>query len=637
MQRAESFLEIKSIDEDQRIIEGIASTPTTDRMGDVVDPLGVVFELPIPLHLYHDSEQPVGDVEFAKATKAGIPFRARIKKMLEPGRVRDRLDEAWHSVKAGLLKKVSIGFNPIEQERIKETGGTRFTKWEWLELSLVSIPANPQAGIIAFKATDVEQPAAHGKAAPAKSPGASGSVKLIPHKSGARPVKTISEKIKDYEATRTSKEAERDALQEKVLDEGRTKDASEREAFDAMTAEIKSLNEEIADLRVMERDNASKAKPVDGSSTEKAGASRGTPLVQVHRANLPKGTAFTRYAMALAAGKGSLSDALHYAERWKNTTPEVLNHIRGITTKAEPGTTTDDVYGWAGPLVYPNNLVSEFVGLLMPATIIGKLTGIRQVPFNVRIPVQTGGSTVNWVGEAAPKPVSQLSFDSMSLGRHKVAGIVVLTDELVKDSSPSAEEAVRRDLVAQTVRFLDAAFIDPNLTASANNPASITQGVSGSGASGTDAEALYADLNAALATFDDTDLGTGSLYILMRPSTARGISALRNALGQFEFSGLSAAGGTLMGFPVIVSNSVPSGDVILVKADEIFMADDGTVALDASNQATLDMNGGDTPDFSLWQKNCIGIRAERGMTWAKRRADAVALITGADYGPAVAS
>src|SRR5512135_801284 len=47
--RAYSTILIKSINEDQRIIEGVASTPTADRVGDIVEPLGAKFNLPMPL------------------------------------------------------------------------------------------------------------------------------------------------------------------------------------------------------------------------------------------------------------------------------------------------------------------------------------------------------------------------------------------------------------------------------------------------------------------------------------------------------------------------------------------------------------------------------------------------------------
>ena len=59
------------------------------------------------------------------------------------------------------------------------------------------------------------------------------------------------------------------------------------------------------------------------------------------------------------------------------------------------------------------------------------------MPFNVAIPVQTGGSTVNWVGEEAVKPVTELAFSLVELGYDKIAGIVVLTEELVRLSTPS--------------------------------------------------------------------------------------------------------------------------------------------------------------------------------------------------------
>jgi hypothetical protein len=49
MKRAHSLLTIKSFDESSGEFEGIASTPSTDRMGDIVEPKGAKFTLPMPL------------------------------------------------------------------------------------------------------------------------------------------------------------------------------------------------------------------------------------------------------------------------------------------------------------------------------------------------------------------------------------------------------------------------------------------------------------------------------------------------------------------------------------------------------------------------------------------------------------
>lgn len=141
---------IKSIKEDERVIEGIASTPSVDRVGDIVEPAGAVFKLPLPLMLDHDHRLVVGKVEWAEVTKAGIRFRARIAKIVDPGAAKDLVDMAWAFVKASLRDCVSIGFRPIEHARI-EGGGVRFISWEWYELSLVGVPANAEALITGRK------------------------------------------------------------------------------------------------------------------------------------------------------------------------------------------------------------------------------------------------------------------------------------------------------------------------------------------------------------------------------------------------------------------------------------------------------------------------------------------------------
>jgi len=113
MNRAYAVLAIRAVDDEQRVIEGIATTPSTDRMGDIVEPMGATFALPMPLLWQHDHAAPVGMVEFAKPTKAGIPFKATLARVDEPGRLKDRIDEAWQSVKAGLIRAVSIGFGRL--------------------------------------------------------------------------------------------------------------------------------------------------------------------------------------------------------------------------------------------------------------------------------------------------------------------------------------------------------------------------------------------------------------------------------------------------------------------------------------------------------------------------------------------
>lgn len=149
MQRAYSVLEVKDVDEDARVITGIATTPTPDRMADVVLPEGAVFKLPLPLLWQHNPGAPIGHVTQAKVTKKGIEIVAEIAKG-----VHEDIERAWKYIRAGLVRGLSIGFRGLDTEQIPNSWGVIFEKWEWLELSAVTIPANAEATITSVKKFD---------------------------------------------------------------------------------------------------------------------------------------------------------------------------------------------------------------------------------------------------------------------------------------------------------------------------------------------------------------------------------------------------------------------------------------------------------------------------------------------------
>jgi len=144
--RAYSCIEVKAVNEERRIIRGVATSPAVDRVGDIVDPMGVKFQNPLPLLWQHKHDKPIGTVKFDAPTEKGINFEAELPVVSEAGTLRDRIEEAWQSIKLGLVRAVSIGFRPIEYSFMEE-GGIRFIESEVFELSAVTIPANEQAVI----------------------------------------------------------------------------------------------------------------------------------------------------------------------------------------------------------------------------------------------------------------------------------------------------------------------------------------------------------------------------------------------------------------------------------------------------------------------------------------------------------
>lgn len=647
MNRAYSLLEIKAVDDDARVITGIATTPSPDRMDDVVEPKGAQFKLPIPFLWQHNHDQPVGHVTKATVTASGIEVTVELAKVDEPGTLKDRLDEAWQSIKARLVRGLSIGFSPIESANIDGSWGRRFLKWEWLELSAVTVPANADASIQTIKSIDREQRAATGNSAlPVVRITPAGASATITK--SAKPEEgdmNIQEQIKSFESTRGAKAARLEEIMSKAAEEGRTLDASESEEYDTIEGELKSIDGHLGRLRGLEKSMASSAKPVEPSrvnSVSKGHEVRDNAVIRVER-TLPKGTAFTRFAIALARSKGNLMQAVEVAKGWEESTPEVATVLKAAVAA---GTTTDPA--WAAPLVEYQTMASEFIELLRPQTIIGKIQGLRRVPFNIKMSGQASGSSVNWVGEGKPKPVSKLAFETTTLRFTKAAGIVVLTDELVRFSNPSAEALVQADLTASMAQFLDVAFVDPAIAEVAEvSPASITNGVTPIVASGTTADALKADVKRLFAAFLAANMTPAGAVWIMTPTMALTIGMMTNALGQAEFPGIDMNGGTFMGLPVIVSESVPAnpgtGDpvtgagqrLILAKASEILLADDGGVTIDVSREASLQMDSAPTVGaaelVSLWQNNMVALRAERFINWKRRRLQAVGYIDSANY------
>jgi HK97 family phage major capsid protein len=550
------------------------------------------------------------------------------------------------------VRGVSIGFRAIEYAWMDD-GGIRFIASEVLELSLVTIPANADATIQSIKSFDAPLLAATGKepkASDRPTPPAPGkkSNPIVKALEGNMTKKTIAEQIAGFEATRQAKAARMTEIMDTAGEKGETLDEANQQEYDGLKDELKSIDAHLVRLNDMQSLNLTRAAPVAGEDPAAASAARAghvTGRVQILPRKVDPGIAFTRFVIAHCRAKGNIMHALEIAkgnEQWRAETPDVELALKTAVTS---GSTTDTT--WAGPLVNYQVLTSEFVQYLRPLTIIGRLPGLRRVPFNIKIQRQTGGASVNWVGQGAPKPLTSDAFDSLTLDLAKIAGIIVLNDELIRLSSPSAEMLVRDDLAAAVVQFMDSQFVDPSKAAVTGvSPASITNGVTPIVPSGTTGAAFRSDLKRLMAAFLAANMQITQAAFIMTQQTALAISLMTNSLGNKEFPDINMNGGTLLGLPVVTSENIPATTgspaegypIILASTTDILLADDGDVTIDASREASLQMDTApDSPAtasttfVSMFQQNMVAIRAERYINWAKRRAAAVQFIQSALY------
>jgi HK97 family phage prohead protease len=392
--RAWSTLELKAVNDEQRTIEGIASSISTDRMGDVVVPEGASFSLPLPLLWQHKHDQPIGHVTEARVSAKGIRIKAQIAKE----GVLPEIDRAWSLIKSGLVRGLSIGFRATEDpEPIKGTFGYKFTAWEWLELSAVTIPANQDASIASIKSIDAEHLAAtgerdlqlHKNGEPVGEPvrittsGVSDKPRAVVKTSSPKRhmKKTTAEQINEYEAMRDEKSDRMAEIMSKAAEENRTLDAAEAEEYDSLKGEVESVDGHVARLKALQKHQVESARPVSAGPAQVVAAP--SPVITLHE-QTPPGIGFARMAIAEANGFLTRRNALEVAKQfWPSD--QKLHAAMHQKETILAGTSVHATN--ASPLV--DQVTFDFLEFLRPQTILGKfgtgnIPSLRSAPFNVR-------------------------------------------------------------------------------------------------------------------------------------------------------------------------------------------------------------------------------------------------------------
>lgn len=440
---------------------------------------------------------------------------------------------------------------------------------------------------------------------------------------------TIAEQIKALREKLKAVEESRNALVIKSVQDAVELTADEVTAFEGFEKELADGAAALARLLTVQKSMAAAAVAV--SEVTPAGVVKAITV----ESNAPMGSAFTRTAMVLAKSKGNLAVAKELAEtHYKDDA--VVNGI----VKAAVSAGSTSVAAWAGNLIYPEAYGADFVSLLYPQTVLGRLS-LKKVPFNVTIAGQTGGTSVGWVGEAAPLPVTAAAFNRVFLEWCKVGAISVLSDELIRFSNPAAESLVQADLLKATAQGIDTTFLG-NAAAVANvSPAGVLNGATTFAATGVDAASLIADIQTLVAPAIAANYDLSTAKLLLNPSRALAIAAMRNALGGYFFPNITMAGGELEGLGVVTSNNVSTSEMILVIQSEIFLSEDAGPQLDISTEASIIMDGvpgsAATTPVSMFQNNLVAIRIGQFINWQKRRTLCSAAITGVAYGTVAAS
>lgn len=263
--------------------------------------------------------------------------------------------------------------------------------------------------------------------------------------------------------------------------------------------------------------------------------------------------------------------------------------------------------------------VLEFIDVVRAASIIGRVPGWRRVGFHIPTLVVDETPRVVAVGEGQPKPAVPLKVTRVTgLSRFKYAGLYVATQELLRDADIAAEALIMNQLVKGLAAKIDADFLDPANSGSANvKAASITNAAAG------DSPAPGENL------FEWSDIFTGDptrAVILLNPfQAARLYGASRPDMRD---------GGMWGPFKVYLSSAVPDGYMIFVDPEAVIVAM-GEAEIRTSQQADIEME--DTPSnasgttvaqaqmTSMFQTNSTAIIGEVSANWRVIRDNAVVI------------
>lgn len=443
----------------------------------------------------------------------------------------------------------------------------------------------------------------------------------------------IQEQIRAFQQKRNEATERQTQIMKAAGDEGRTLDENEASEYDGITAEVGHIEKHLERLRALS---------VDGSNADPVKSKAPTIIVKkTDPDDKFHGQGFTRLAIAKALSVmsgGEYSPGQIAEMRWGKSHPNLVRWIKAPADVAG-GVSSDAAF--AGRLVTPDNrYTGDFIEYLAGMTIYDRLP-LREVPANITIKGQDGIATANWVGEAAAIPPSAQSFTTISLTPLKVAAISVLSNEIIRDSSPSAEMLVRDGLAQAIGQKIDQTFLGTANETSGVLPAGILYNLSAGSSNGTTADDVRADIMDLYAQFLTAKNASG-LYVVTTTTLAKTISLMVNAMGVREFPEMNAMGGTLLGDPCVAGDNVGSGDLILLKPSDIWKIGDLGIDVSISRDATLEMNtepamegaGPTTPTgklVNMFQTEMTAFKVVRPINFKLRRSTAVAYIGDAAY------
>lgn len=547
-----------------------------------------------PLLMNHDTRNQIGVVDSASidADKVG-------RSVLRFGRTATAADSLTN-VDDGILTNTSVGYRVHEMKLLesRDDGDTYLvTDWEPYEVSLVAVPADQQVGVGRTsdapgpaKDSAPEPPAATTESTEARQVRASSDSKTPAAKAATTGDVKMAEKdpaAGNAEQNLTAVQAETERREAIIALCAANKIDSRTEAQwiadgtritgkDGVSAQILAVIEE----RGKARPTASSDLGLSRSETQRYSLFRAIRALHFGARN-PKFVEDAGFeiecsrAIAKQTGRGESSSILVPGEILQRPVGQAAAERAMATTPGSKGGYAVNITNMG----FIDILRNRSVAMRMGARQLSGLNG------NVTFARQTGKPSVTWqAGEGSSTTAADQTLGQLSMTPKTCIAITDVSEQLLRQMSPSAEAFVMADLAADVaIDGVDNAVING---AGGAQPLGIknTTGIT----SGQDAaSATYAKVLAFVSTAGSNNAIRGNPgWVTNTAGAARLMQVQRFTSTDTPLWTGNMLDGQCVGFNAMSSEQIGSGGLIFGSWDEVLIGDWGVLELSTDNGGT---------------------------------------------------
>ena len=481
---------------------------------------------------------------------------------------------------------------------------------------------------------------------------------------------TIAQRLAALNTQRGQHIAAYEAAVQTALDENRDLTAEENTTVTDLRSQIEQADTQIRTWTEHETALARQAQPVPRTGTALTlRTQRERPVIEMQRRNDYPAMGFTRMAIAIAVA-GYWNAAEYARVRWEDD--QLADGIEAAAKSWMLGRAAVPPVGGGGfgiggaPLTWVEHMGQEFIELLRPQLITGRVPSMRRLNFNgagmLEIPRQTGTVAGGYIGEGGQIRVQRPDFGTLPLVPSKLAVIVPSTNEIMRRSDPALEMIIRDDIVEGTSRTVDTRFF--STIAGGAGPAGILnlrpEFVPGQINDSDDPNAVAGDppsvgqvttaLKNMIYELRRNDVQMTAPVWIMNVRLREFLRLQRTAQTEIFAWKAEIDAGTLLGYPIVDSTNVPINTAAgtpwpgvagrsayaLIDGSQVIWADDMAPIIDASTEASIVSDdwlpSGNPPGnppgtppppstgpfWSAFQNDMILMRLRTSHTWARR-------------------